>query len=451
MPEKYDIAIIGGGPGGHAAAVHSARHGARVAIIENRGWGGTCTHRGCIPTKALLTCSHQYAGLSRLKRFGVAVAGQSFDFSAMKRHQTQLVRVAAMGAEKQLKDAGVAHMIGRATIISPNEILNLSADGREDRLQTKRIVVAWGSEPQLPPGVTLADRVFTSDGMLALDRLPARVLIVGGSVIGVEFATFLAELSVQVTLVELLDRLLPGEEKELSDFVAQIMGRLGVAVHTATRMKTIKETPEGVQTEAEKETGEELTLPADCILVCTGRKPCLHEEELAALGIQYDRKGIAVDAQQRTTCENVFAIGDVTGGMMLAHRAAQQGKALAGRLFGDGSVLYGDEAVPAVIYTHPNVARVGLTEAEAQRQGLSVDVVRSDYGANIMARAELQGQGFAKLIFHKGRLVGASIAGEQAGNLIASMSLAVTAGVSLDAWKSWILPHPTVAEVMSYD
>ncbi len=451
MPEKYDVVIIGGGPGGHAAAVHSARDGARAAIIENRGWGGTCTHRGCIPTKALLTCSHQYTGLSRLKRFGVAATGTSFDFSAMKRHQAQLVRMAAVGVEKQLKDTGVVHMIGRAAMLSPDEVLYQSADGKEDRLQTDRIVVAWGAEPQLPPGIILSDRVLTSDGMLALDRLPGKVLIIGGSVIGVEFATFLAELGVQVTLVELLDRLLPGEDEDLSEFVAQIMGRLGVAVHTATRMKKITETADGVQTEAEGANGTAFILPAECILVCTGRKPCLHEEELAALGIQYDRKGIAVDAQQRTTCGNIFAIGDVTGGMMLAHRAAQQGKALASHLFGSGAVACSDDAVPAVIYTHPNVARVGLTEAEAERQGLRIDVVRSDYGANIMARAELQGQGFAKLIFHKRRLLGASIAGEQAGNLIAALSLAVTAGVSIDTWKSWILPHPTIAEVMAYD
>jgi dihydrolipoamide dehydrogenase len=131
MSEKYDVVIIGGGPGGHAAAVHSARHGARAAIIENRGWGGTCTHRGCIPTKALLTCSHQYAALSRLKRFGISVTGPSFDFAAMKRHQAQLVRMAAMGVEKQLKDAGVAHRVGRAAMISPNEISYRSADGKE--------------------------------------------------------------------------------------------------------------------------------------------------------------------------------------------------------------------------------------------------------------------------------------------------------------------------------
>lgn len=451
MSERYDTVVVGGGPGGQAMAVHSARYGARVAIIENKGWGGTCTHRGCIPTKALLTCSHQYAVLSRLKRLGISVAGSSFDFAAVKRHQVQLVRTAALGAEKQLKEAGVDRFIGQASISSTNEIRYAAADGKENRLEAAKIVIAWGSEPQLPPGIVLSDRILTSDGMLARDILPARVIIIGGSVIGVEFATFLAELGVQVTIVELLDRLVPTEEIDLSHFVTQLMNRLDVAVHPSTRMKSIKETPAGVEVEAESENKTPLTMKADIVLVCTGRKPALHENELKALGIAYDRGGVQVDDSQRTTCGGIFAVGDVTGGMMLAHRAAQQGKALASRLFGDGSVLYDDETVPAVIYTHPNVARVGLTETKAARLGMDIEVVRSDYGANIMARAELQGQGFTKLIFHKGRLCGASIAGEQAGNLIAALGLAVAAGVSLPAWKSWILPHPTMAEVMGFD
>jgi dihydrolipoamide dehydrogenase len=451
MSERYDAVIIGGGPGGQAMAVHAARYGARVAIIESKGWGGTCTHRGCVPTKALLTCSHQYAVLSRLKRLGVSVAGASFDFTAVKKHQAQLVRTSALGAEKQIKEAGIDRFLGLASISSPEEIRYIAADGTENHLETAKIVIAWGSEPQLPPGIVLSGRVLTSDGMLARDTLPGRVIIIGGSVIGVEFATFLAELGVQVAIVELLDRLVPTEEKDLSDFVAQLMNRLGVAVHTATRMKRIAEIPEGVEVETESEHKTLLTLKADIVLVCTGRKPSLRESELQALGIAYDRGGIQVDGKQITTCGNVFAIGDVTGGMMLAHRAAQQGKALASRLFGDGSVSCGDETVPAVIYTHPNVARVGVTEAEAARRGMDIEVVRSDYGANIMARAELEGQGFAKLLFHQGRLCGASIAGEQAGNLIAALSLAVKAGVTLPAWKSWILPHPTMAEVMGFD
>jgi dihydrolipoamide dehydrogenase len=451
MTERYDVVIIGGGPGGHAMAVHAARHGARTAIIENKAWGGTCTHRGCIPTKALLTCSHHYAILPKLKRLGIKAEGASFDFSEIKRHQMQLVRISALGTEKLLKEAGVDSMIGHASITSPNEVRYLSVDGKENRLGAEKIVIAWGSEPQLPPGIKISNRVMTSDGMLALDHLPRRVIIIGGSVIGVEFATLLAELGVKVTLIELLERLLPAEDKDISDFVTQEMGRLGVAVHTATRMQDITETPEDVRVEAQSEKTTPLIFTADCVLVCTGRQPLLHVDELEAMGINYNRGGIVVDDQQITTCRNIFAIGDVTGGLMLAHRAAQQGKALASRLFGDGSVAYSDAAVPAVIYTHPNVARVGLTEAEAEKQGLGIEVIRSEYGANIMARAELQGQGFAKLIFHKGRLSGASIAGEQAGNLIASLSLAVAAGTSPGAWKSWIVPHPALAEVMGFE
>ena len=364
MPETFDILVIGAGPGGHAAAVRAARLGARAAIIEKQGWGGTCTHRGCIPTKALLACSRRYAELKKLGRMGVRVADPSFDYAAMKRHQEQIVKISALGVQKSLKESGVEMKSGEGRILSPGEVEWTAADGSRERLSARNLVIAWGSEPALPPGVQPSERILTSDGLLSLRTLPESLLIVGGSVIGVEFATLFAELGVQVTLIEMMERILPGEESEAAALLTQELKNLGVAVHTGMRMETIRETDSRVQllavpdalvcgdparagfiparippTRADKDPGcirpaGPLELSADYALICTGRRPRLYAEELTALGIRHDRRGIVVDERQMTNVPGIYAVGDVTGGMMLAHRAMRQGKILAARLCG---------------------------------------------------------------------------------------------------------------------
>ena len=477
MPEKFDILVIGAGPGGHAVAVRAARLGARAAIIEKQGWGGTCTHRGCIPTKALLACSRRYAELKKLGRMGVRAADTSFDYAAMKRHQEQIVKISSLGVQKSLKEGGVEMKSGEGRILSPGEVEWIAPDGRHERLFARNLVIAWGSEPTLPPGVQPTDRILTSDGLLSLRTLPESLLIVGGSVIGVEFATFFAELGVPVTLIEMMGQILPGEEAEAAALLTQELKNLGVALHTGVRMEAIREMGSRVQLLAAPEApgaetrqaqdppgaqppgkGDEgprgirpagiLELSADYALICTGRRPRLRVEELTALGIRHDRRGIAVDARQMTSVPAIFAVGDVTGGMMLAHRAMQQGETLAARLCGGREIRCIEEAVPSVVYTHPQIARVGLTEEEALRKGIAVEVHRADFAANITARTALLGPGFVKLLFHRDRLAGATIAGEQAGELIASMSLAMAAGLDRRQLEEWIIPHPTLSEVL---
>ncbi|MHB9096911.1 MAG: dihydrolipoyl dehydrogenase family protein [Syntrophales bacterium] len=470
MEERFDILVIGAGPGGHAAAVQAARQGARVAIIERGGWGGTCTHRGCIPTKALLACSGRFAELKKIRRMGVNFADASFDYAAMKRHQGQIVKISALGVQKSLQDAGVAMIAGEGRIVSPQEVEWTAPDGVRKQLAAKDLIIAWGSEPALPPGVQPSAHILTSDGILSLPALPASILIVGGSVIGVEFATFFAELGVRVTLVEMLESLLPGEEPEASQLLTQELKKMGVAIHTGMRMETIRDTGSGVElrlspaappafgvTQAADPRSTPpagiasalpLELSAELALISTGRKPSLRPDELDALGIRYDRRGIAVDGRQQTNIPGIHAIGDCTGGMMLAHRAMQQGKALAGRILGDPQFAYREEAVPAVVYTHPQIARIGLMEAEARRKGFTIEVRRTDYAANIIARAQLLGQGFVKLVFQGERLAGATIAGDQAGELIAPLSLAIAAGLGEKELRNWVIPHPTLSELL---
>ena len=449
MSENFDFVIIGAGPGGHAAAEEASKRGARVAIVEKDKWGGTCAHLGCIPTKALLACSKRYAELGKLKRLGTFINETAFDFSAMKRHQAQMVRVAAMGVQKSLDDAGVKRLEGEGKIISPSEVEVLPAKGEKCRLNTGKILIACGSEPASIPGAAISSRVMNSNGFLLLDKLPSSVIVVGGGAIGLEFGNFLAELGVRVTLFELLDQILPYEDKEAADALSLELKKTGMEIYTSTGMSSLEETADGVFFVGQKG-HEEITVHGECALICTGRKPLINRDELDRLGIAWNPKGIIVDDRQQTTVENIFALGDVTGGVLLAHRATAQGKALANYLFGDGDFFYNKRVVPSVVYTHPGFSRVGLTEKAALEQGLEVEIRKAEYGANLLARAELRGNGFVKILLSSGRLRGATIVGDEAGELIAAMSLAVAGGRAIRDLRQWILPHPTLSELLKF-
>ncbi len=449
MSEKYDLIIIGGGPGGLAAAEVAAAKKKRVLIIEKNGWGGTCTHRGCIPTKALLSCSKYYTDLKKLKRMGINIAEASVDFSAIKKHQQQIVKVSALGAQKLLTDAGVENKQGVGEIISPSEVRFTDASGKSENLSTQNIMIAWGSVPQVLPGISLSERILTSDGILNLNTLPASIIIVGGSVIGVEFATFFAELGSKVTIVEILDRIIPLEDQECADLFKQELARLGVTIHTSTKLESLKDTGNSVVMVAQKD-GKQLEISVDCALLCTGRKPLLNTDELDKLGLEYTKAGIKVDSNMMTNVPGIYAIGDVTGGMMLAHRAMQQAKYAAQNIFGNGDFPYNENFIPSVVYSHPQIARVGYTQKRAEDEGLAVEVVKSPYSANIIARAELMGQGFVKAIFHQGKFIGATIVGEKAAELISPLTLAVSNEMTKKQLRNWVMPHPTLSEVFAH-
>ncbi len=448
MTHAYDLIVIGGGPAGLSAARLAATKGKRTLIIEKEGWGGTCTHRGCIPTKAMLACSKHYADLKKLKRLGIRTGEATLDFSAVKKHQQQIVRVAALGAEKTLADTGVEILQGEGEILSASEVRYTDAGGAAQTLKTSHILIAWGSVPQMLAGITLSDCVMTSDGILGIDAVPESILIVGASFIGVEFATLFAELGAKVTLVELLDRILTLEDDEAAALIHQELVRLGVTIHTSTKLLKLGETEKGVTLRAEK-CGEPLAVSADRVLLCTGRKPLLHHAQLEAAGVRYTGAGISVDERMMTNVPGIYAAGDVTGGMMLAHRADAQARAAVESMIGVSDASYNEKDVPSVVYCHPQIARVGYTQARAAAENLDIQVVRSPFGANIMARAELAGQGFAKALFHHERIIGATIAGEQAAELISPLALAISCGLTKKQLRGWVIAHPTLGEVLA--
>ena len=446
MAEQYDLVIIGGGPGGITAAEIAAINKKRVLVIEKNGWGGTCTHRGCIPTKALLTCSKFYADLKKLKRVGVNISAAAVDFSVMKKHQQQIVKVAALGAQKVLADAKVETKSGIGGILSPKEVRFTDSSGESEIISARNILIAWGSVPQVLPGINASKNILTSDDILNVNLLPESIIIVGGSFIGVEYATVFAELGVKVVLVELLDRILPLEDEEAADLLNQELTRLGIAIHTSTKLMSLKDTDSGIVLLAQKN-GEQLEMRASCALLCTGRKPLLHTEQLDKLGIHYERTGIKIDQNMMTNVPGIYAIGDVTGGMMLAHRASQQAKVAAGHICGVSNYSYDERFIPSVVYSHPQIARVGYTQKAAEAEGLSVDIIKSQYAANIIARAELMSQGFVKAFFHADKLIGATIVGEHAAELISSLALAVSQELTKKQLRSWIIPHPSLSEI----
>ena len=448
MSDKYDLIVIGGGPGGLEAAQTAAQKKKRVLIIEKNGWGGTCAHRGCIPTKALLTCSKSYSDLKKFKRFGIHVDGITFDFMAMKKHRDQMVKIAAMGAQKGLADAQVETKTGTGEILSPCEVRYVDPSGQSQFFEAKNILIAWGSEPQLLPDIGTSERIMTSDGILNMTSLPSGMIVVGGSFIGVEYATVFAELGVKVILVELLDRILPQEDKEAAEFLTQELARLGIAVHSSTELISLKESTGGLVMQVRKNT-ETMEMRAGCALLCTGRKPLLHRAELDRLEIEYSGAGIKVDKNMMTTCRGIYAAGDVTGGMMLAHRAARQAKAAVGNMCGGNDYAYNENFIPSVVYSHPQIARVGYTEERARNEGLSIEVVRSNYSANIIARTELMGQGFVKAVFHHDKIIGAVVVGDHASDLISGLALAVAGQLTRKQLRSWVIPHPTLSEIFT--
>ncbi|HNT30211.1 MAG TPA: dihydrolipoyl dehydrogenase [bacterium] len=440
----YDLVVIGSGPGGHEAAAKAGELGKKVAIIEKGEWGGTCTNIGCIPTKALLEGSKRFSDLTALKRFGISVSEPHIDFAQLKKHQAQAVRVAQLGVKKLLGDAHVDMIQGTGEISAPGKVV-IDAHGEKSTLESENILIAWGSSVFIPLGFSVSEHVITSDEFLALESLPQNVVIIGGGVIGCEFATLLVELGSKVTIIELLDKILPYEDREAAAYVQQELSKHGVQFHLSTKVDSLTESATGVHVVTSG--AEQLELDADIALMCIGRKPALHTAELDRLGIAYER-GITVDERMATNVPGMYALGDATGGILLAHRASYQARVFIDQLFGQGKLVYDEQAIPSVAYTHPTIASVGVRAVDANSQGEALSVRQYDYGANALARIKLAGTGFVKVILSGEQVVGATVVGYAAEELIASLGLAVANRMTCHDLEKWVIAHPTLSEVL---
>ena len=444
------ICVLGGGPAGYAAAVRAAQLGATVALVEKDELGGTCLNRGCIPTKALLHAAGVYRALTHMDESGLPPAEISAPagLEGILARKDETVRTLRAGLEQLMKKNGVTVVRGAGTARSPHLVeVGVGAEGCAVRCE--KLIVAAGSEPLRPPipGMELAG-VLTSDEALVDPRLPQSVVIVGGGVIGLEFASFYRSLGCTVTVIELLDRLLPTQDTEVSAAVLRMLKKQGMKFHLGTKVLRFEQAGEKLRTVAEKD-GTTSVVESGIVLVAVGRRLCGGSAALAPLGLETERGSVCVDARMRTSAEDVYAAGDVTGGPLLAHLAFAQARIAAENAAG-GSLTAGDLLVPACIYTSPEIASVGLSEQAAKEAGKDPLTGRFDLRANGRSLTLGNRDGFVKVVADRRthKLLGACIVAPEASEMISELTLAIRLGATADVLADLIHPHPTLSEAI---
>jgi len=450
MPERYDVVVIGGGPGGYVAAIRAAQLGMRTACIESRETlGGTCLNIGCIPSKALLQSSDKFAEAQRsLVEHGVRVGEISLDLAAMMARKDKVVGDLTRGVEFLFRKNKVDWLKGRARIIAPGRVV--LDDGND--IEAGAIVIATGSESIPLPGLAIdEERIVSSTGALALGRVPERLAVIGGGYIGLELGSVWSRLGAKVTVVEYLDRILPNMDRELGALLQRLLRRAGMEFKLATKVAGGGLGNDGVMLALEPASGGEgESLAADVVLVAIGRRPFTAGLGLDELSIARDPAGrIDVNDDFATNIAGVYAIGDVISGPMLAHKAMEEGVAVIERLAGQQTrVEYG--AIPAVVYTWPEVAAVGKTEEELQAAGVEYRVGKFPFTATPRARTNGDTDGFVKVLANAAtdRVLGVHIIGPDAGTLIAEATLAIEFGASAEDIARICHAHPTLSEAL---
>lgn len=445
--EKYDLVIIGGGPAGYVGAIRAAQLGLSVACVElEQKLGGTCLRVGCIPSKALLEASERYEEAQKhLSDFGVNVASVELDLNKMMKRKESIVDGLTSGIDFLFKKNKVARYFGRGTIASAGKVKVHADDGTETELSAKNIVIATGSNVAKLTGVELdGDRIGTSTEALSYPEVPAHLVVIGAGYIGLEMGSVWRRLGSKVTVVEYLDRILPGMDGEIAKDALKLFKKQGFEFRLGSKVTSARRDGEGVRIDIE---GQE-SLSADRVLLAAGRTPNTEGLNLAAVGIETDRRGfVRVDEHYRTSVAGIYAIGDVIGGAMLAHKAEDEGVAVAELIAkGVGHVNYG--AIPGVVYTHPEIATVGKTEEELSERGTDFKKGVFPFIANGRARALNATDGKVKILADAktDRILGVHIIGARAGDLIAEAVAAIEFGASSEDLARTCHAHPTLAE-----
>ena len=453
MAERYDVLVIGGGPGGYVAALRASQLGARVALIEENTLGGVCLNVGCIPTKALLRSAEAYDAVRDAKEFGIRVEGEvTPDWPAIQKRKERIVKLHTRGVANLLKRAKVTVYAGRGRLAGPRQgetfpVEITSGEGQE-RVEAVNVILATGARPiHLPmPGFDLPG-VLDSTGALALESLPERLLIVGGGVIGCEFASLYSTFGVQVTIVEMLDRLLPMMDAEVSAEIARAFKRNKIVSHLSSRANSIKAAGGALRVAFTTPEGDQ-TIEVDKVLVSVGRRSNVEELGLEAAGVRVER-GIPVNERMETNVPGVYAIGDVTGQWWLAHVASKGGVVAAENACGH-TIKIDYKAVPSCVFTHPEISSVGLTEEQAREQGYDVLIGKFPFAANAKASIYGDRQGFVKVVAEEkyGEVLGLHIVGPHASDLILEGGLALSMEATIDEIKATIHAHPTLGEAI---
>lgn len=444
------LVVIGGGPAGYVGALRAAQLGAAVTLVEQRRLGGTCLNVGCMPTKALLHTTEFLGALKEAGQLGLEVEGLRLNWPRLLARKEAVVNQLVKGVGTLLKRAGVKVITGRGELIGPGRVRVTQEGGATAELIADRVLLALGSEPARPPipGLELPG-VIDSDAALSLAEVPARLAIVGGGVIGVELASVFANAGSRVSIVEMLPEILPPVDAELAAQLRGILTARGLTIKTGAKVLAIEEQPGGLALRIQVG-GKEEVIPADKVLVATGRRPATQGAGLEAAGVKLERGRIVVDEHLETSLSGVFAAGDAIGGTMLAHVGFYEGEVGVENALGGKKRRIDYKAVPSAIYTSPEVAGVGLTEEQARAQGFQVKVGRFPLLANGKALIENGGQGLVKVIANArcGEILGVHILGPRATDLIGEAALAIGLEATLDEVAHTIHPHPTVSEAL---
>ena len=435
-----DVVILGGGPGGYAAAIRSAQLGQSVVLIDEDRVGGTCLHRGCIPTKALLHAAEVADTARTAAQFGITATFDGVDTERLHGFKNTVVSRLHKGLSGLIDALGITVVNGRGRLTGPTTV---EVDG--NTITGASIVLATGSAPKVPQAIATSDRVFTSDQALDLTTIPESAIILGGGVIGVEFASLWASFGVKVTIVEALPRLVPNEDATISTYLERLFRRRRITAKTGTRVTAVTSDEDAVAVTLES--GDLLT--ADVLLIAVGRAPRTANLGLAEVGVELDGGLVVTDNQLRTSVPTVYAIGDIVAGLQLAHRAFQHGIFVAERIAGREAELVADSGIPRVTYCHPEIASVGLTEEEARdRYGEGVETVTYDLAGNGRSQI-LKASGAVKLVVDpSGAVAGVHMIGDGVSELIGEAQLLYNLGVKAAEAARFVHAHPTQNEAL---
>ena len=447
MAETFDVVVIGSGPGGYVAAIRAAQLGLNTACIEKDATlGGTCLNVGCIPSKSLLQSSELYSQiLHHSKEHGIQATAK-LDFTQMMKRKDQVVAGFNQGIQGLFKKNKITHIKGKATFVSPTTV---TAAGQE--ITSKNFILATGSEPTPLPFLPFDEtQVLSSTGALAMQKIPKKMVVVGAGIIGVELGSVYSRLGTEVTFVEFLDRVCPTLDASLSKGLEQALTKQGMTFHLSTKVTSAEVTPTGVTLTTEKTDKTTAQFKADVALVSIGRRPYTDGLGLDKAGLETDKRGfIPIDANFRTKQPHIYAIGDIVDGPMLAHKASEEGYVVSEIIAGESPhIEY--MAIPSVVYTHPEVGAVGLTEAEAKAMNLPIKTGQFPLKANSRARCSGEDDGFVKMIACQktGTLLGVHILSAHAGELIAEATLAIEKRVTAFELGNLCHAHPTLSEAL---
>jgi len=451
MSEKFDVTVIGGGPGGYVCAIRLAQLGLKTACIESRGTlGGTCLNIGCIPSKSLLNLSENFHKAKNFKKIGIETGEIKLNLSKMMENKDKAVTTLTKGVEFLIKKNKISYFKGTGSFKSPSKI-SIVKDGKETTIITGKTIISTGSEPVSLPGIDFdEEKILSSTGALSISSLPKKMIVVGGGYIGLEMGSVWSRLGTEVQVIEFLEHITPGMDKEISNEFMKILKKQGIKFQLNTKVEKITKKNNGVIIEISNKNGDKNKLEADVVLISVGRKPFTNNLNLENIGVELDKKGrVKVNKNFETNIKNIYAIGDVIEGPMLAHKAEEEGIAVAELIAGQsGHVNY--DVIPGVVYTSPEVASVGKTEEQLKEKGISYKIGKFPFAANSRAKAIDDPEGFVKILADSvtDKVLGVHIIGPHAGEMIAEMSVAMEFGASSEDIARTCHAHPTFSEAI---